>query len=344
MKLIEDIVNCRSVAIVGLAKNAGKTECLNYVLKKLHSLNHPTALSSIGLDGESVDKVSRTPKPEITIYKGMLFATSEYHYRGRRLTSEIIDIGLTSTALGRIVTAKAIIEGKSLISGPSATSSMRRLISLFHKNGSKTVLIDGALSRLSPASPAVADAMILSTGASVAASIREIVSHTKFICTLMQLPQWHGTLSDDIDSIKSGVWAIDSSENIHDLQIPSALAIEKHKEKLFEFGYTLYCCGAVSDHLLSFLSSQKQVEHIRLIVRDFTRIFASPITVNEFLRRGGQIQLLHRNQLLAVTVNPLSPKGFRLDSEKLTAHLRDMTNLPVYDLMTHDRKFHTVSA
>ena len=32
---IEEILKYNSIAIVGLAKNAGKTECLNYILRKV---------------------------------------------------------------------------------------------------------------------------------------------------------------------------------------------------------------------------------------------------------------------------------------------------------------------
>ena len=71
MPFIADIVKHKSLSIVGLEKNTGKTECLNYVLKRLSKTNNKVALTSIGIDGETRDQVKQTPKPEVTIYEGM---------------------------------------------------------------------------------------------------------------------------------------------------------------------------------------------------------------------------------------------------------------------------------
>lgn len=73
---LDSISDYRSVALVGLAKNAGKTECLNHVLRMLASKGTRTAVTSIGVDGESTDAVSATRKPEITLFEGTVFVTS----------------------------------------------------------------------------------------------------------------------------------------------------------------------------------------------------------------------------------------------------------------------------
>ena len=39
MPFIEDILKHKSLSIVGLEKNTGKTECLNYVLSRLKDCN-----------------------------------------------------------------------------------------------------------------------------------------------------------------------------------------------------------------------------------------------------------------------------------------------------------------
>lgn len=65
MRLVEDVAQCRSVAIVGLAKNAGKTECLNYILRRLALRGHATALTSIGVDGETRDSCSALQNPRL---------------------------------------------------------------------------------------------------------------------------------------------------------------------------------------------------------------------------------------------------------------------------------------
>ncbi|MBQ2490964.1 MAG: hypothetical protein II539_04640, partial [Muribaculaceae bacterium] len=85
MPFINEILNYSSLSIVGLEKNTGKTECLKYVLKRMPVDSRRIAVTSIGIDGETVDQVTRTQKPEIVLPQGMFFATSEAHYRQRRL-------------------------------------------------------------------------------------------------------------------------------------------------------------------------------------------------------------------------------------------------------------------
>jgi len=162
---INDILNYDSLSIVGLQKNTGKTECLKYVLERLPLEQRRVAVTSIGIDGETTDQVTLTQKPEIVLREGMYFGTSEAHYRQRRLVSELIDVSDESTSLGRVVTAKALTQGKILLSGPSSSMGLRRWMRDMRRHDIDLVIIDGALSRLSLASPAVSQSMILASGA-----------------------------------------------------------------------------------------------------------------------------------------------------------------------------------
>ena len=59
MSFLSEIVESKSISIVGLEKNTGKTECLNYILRNLpQSLR--VAVTSLGIDGETVDQVTKT--------------------------------------------------------------------------------------------------------------------------------------------------------------------------------------------------------------------------------------------------------------------------------------------
>ena len=121
MGFVTNISDFGSLAIVGLEKNTGKTECLNYILGQLGGQADRFALTSVGIDGESRDQVCQTAKPEIEIPEGMIFVTSEKHYREKRLAAEVLDVSLERTALGRLITARARMSGKLLLSGPSDT-------------------------------------------------------------------------------------------------------------------------------------------------------------------------------------------------------------------------------
>lgn len=164
MPFVSDIVKYDSLSIVGLEKNTGKTEALNYILRRLPSTGAKLAVTSIGIDGEQRDQVTRTPKPEITLFPGMIFSTAESYYRERRLLSNLLDISDEESSMGRILSAEVIRSGKVLLAGPSSTQGLQRWMKRMGAFGADLKIVDGALSRLSLASPAVSSAMILSTG------------------------------------------------------------------------------------------------------------------------------------------------------------------------------------
>ncbi|MGL4970500.1 MAG: hypothetical protein ACRC45_02595, partial [Cetobacterium sp.] len=178
MPFIKDIKKYRSIATIGLEKNVGKTETMNYILKRFHGEGVLAGVTSIGIDGETVDIVTDTSKPEITIYEGMVFVTSEKHYSKKRFQAEILNVSEKSTALGRVITARALGEGKVLLSGPSSGYWIKEMINEMLEKGMECVLVDGALSRMSVGSPIITEGIVLSTGASVSINQKEIIKKT----------------------------------------------------------------------------------------------------------------------------------------------------------------------
>lgn len=330
MPFIDNILSHSSVSIVGLEKNTGKTETLNYILNRLRPMDVQVALTSIGVDGEHTDSVTRTPKPEITLFDGMIFVTSEKHYSERKITSEILEVSEMRTALGRLITARAKSWGKVILSGPSDTAGIKRLIDGMARFDVQTTIVDGALSRLSLASPAVTEAMVLATGAALSANIPQLVRETRFVQQLIELPAVEAKLAGELQTIKGGIWAIDAEDRLHDLEIPSVFLLDKREEDIFRFGTRIYVSGAVSDKLLSFLRIQNK--NVELAVSDFTKLFVSQKEFNAFLKSGNSIKSVLRSKLIAVTVNPLSPSGFLLDSDTLQREMKKALNVPVYDV------------
>lgn len=326
----------RSVAIVGLAKNTGKTECLNYILRHVKDAGRRVALTSIGIDGESLDQVSQTPKPEIKVYEDMVFVTSEKHYREKRLIAEVMDISTEQTSLGRLVTARAVSPGKVLLSGPAKAESARRLIEGMRRHSVDTTIVDGALSRLSIGSPTVTDAMILATGAALSCNIPQLTRMTKYVYDRIRLPQVAPELAERLAPIESGVWAVDKDGEVRDLGIPSIFMAAGHKERLFQYGNTLYVAGVVSDNFMRFLRQQKNAAELTLVIRDFTKMFATMEAYYAYLKRGGRVEVLHSSKLLAVCVNPLAPNGYRLDSDELREAIQTSLGVPAYDVRKMD--------
>ena len=230
MGFVTNISDFGSLAIVGLEKNTGKTECLNYILGQLGGQAERFALTSVGIDGESRDQVCQTAKPEIEIPEGMIFVTSEKHYREKRLAAEVLDVSLERTALGRLITARAKMSGKLLLSGPSDTAGLKALIDLLKSRGVGTTIVDGALSRLSLASPAVTEAMILATGAAVAGNIPELVRKTKYVYELIGIEEIEKALRTRLAPLTQGVWAVRDGGEPIDLDLPSVLRLLETEE------------------------------------------------------------------------------------------------------------------
>ena len=324
-----------SLSIVGLEKNTGKTECLKYVLDRLPVQQKRMAVTSIGIDGETVDQVTRTQKPEIVLREGMFFGTSEMHYRQRRLVSELIDVSDENTSLGRVVTAKALTTGKILLSGPSSATSLKRWMTEMRRLHIDLVIIDGALSRMSSASPAVSQSMILATGAAYSANLSTLVSKTAHVVDLVNLELTDEDNIHRLLPIERGVWFIDGDGDLHSLEAMSSLSKDIRFEGMDDCK-TLYVAGALVDGFLEKVRKNKSLKQVELVVRDFTMIFVSPQQFRLFLKSGGRIRVMQKSKLIAVTVNPTSPSGYVLDSDTLCNRLSETIQLPVYDLLKNN--------
>ncbi len=333
MPFIDQILQYDSLSIVGLEKNVGKTECLNYILYRLPLDRMNIAVTSIGIDGENKDQVTSTKKPEIFLREGIYFSTAESHYRQRRLISELVEITNERSSLGRIVTGKVSVGGKVLISGPSSGLSLRRWVSGMSKFGIDLTIIDGAISRLSSASPAISKAMILSTGAALSSNINTLVQKTKFVVEMIGLDKLNDPSRDALCDIEKGVWGVDSDGNIVDFQLTSALALNNLKIDITQGMKIIYTVGALTDKLLNLVSDSKNIKDVTLVVKDFTKIFVSESAYRVFCSRGGKIEVLQKSKLIAVCVNPTAPNGYVLDSDILCGKLQEAIKLPVYDIV-----------
>ena len=332
MPFMEKIRGCRSLSIVGLEKNTGKTVSLNYVLGRLAEMGISTAVTSIGVDGEQTDSVYATAKPEVRLYEGMRFITSERHYRLRRLVSEIEWIDKRRTALGRLVTARVLSGGMALLSGAAATGILREQIEEQKRDGVELTVVDGALSRLSLASPTVTDAMILATGAAVSPNLQQLVSKTRFVVRMIGLDEVTEKERETLSGVGNGLWALDGEGVAHDLGVRSVFMLSGANNDLYRYGTRLFASGAVSDRLLKMLAAKEEVKETTLIVRDFTKLFITPEVYADYTKRGGELKVLQRSRLIALTLNPTSPHGYAVDSEKACGALEEALGMPVYDV------------
>ncbi|MEJ5267184.1 MAG: hypothetical protein WHW07_05205 [Bacteroidales bacterium] len=332
MPFIDKILVSRSLSIVGMEKNTGKTECLNYVIYRLKEKEKIIGLTSIGIDGESVDQVTETPKPEIEIYPGTIFITSEKHYKQKQLTAEILDITQKSTALGRLITARAKDFGKVICSGPSQTVWLKEIIDKTRDMGVDLFLVDGALSRKSSASPSITESMILTTGAAVAPGIDDIVKKTAFLVKLINIESFDTEHHEILMGKEKGLYIITKDNELIDTCIESGLFADKISPEFINKASAIFLSGILTDRFIELIRVQNTKKKIVILVKDFTKIFISKEKYYGFLRSGGEIRVLLKPNLIAICINPLSPFGYKLDSNLLADKLHDEIKLPIYDI------------
>ncbi len=330
---IGEIKKYNSLSIVGLEKNTGKTVCLNYILDRLPSDNYSVAVTSIGIDGESKDAVTSTAKPEIVLKEGTYFSTSEAFYSRKSVLSELKEITSESSSLGRIVTAKVLREGKVLLSGPSSSQGLSRWVDGMKKYNVNLTIVDGALSRLSSASPIISESLILTTGAAYSSDMATLVRRTKYIVELVELEKVEDSLIDRFINKDRGVWGIGEDGSMIDFKVESSLAVEKIKDDITAGVRVVFVGGALTDRFVDILLSSKQCSGLVLVVKDFTKIFVNELIYRSFIKRGGKLKVLQRSKLIAVCVNPVAPNGVVLSSEQLCKSLAEVVKVPVYDLV-----------
>jgi len=335
MPFIQNILKYNSISIVGTAKNTGKTTCLNYVIKRLKEENVNFAVTSIGVDGEERDVLYQTPKPRITLCKNMIFITSEEDYANKEFPADILDVSKRTTPLGKLITARANGNGNVVLSGPSDSKWLSEVISGMEKYGVRLTLVDGALSRMSLASPAITDAMILCTGAACSAQLRELIQKTKFRCQLIELEKVENKIQEQLMPLENDLWQLNNKTNQWEKICNSVFTLEKESKNKLENLKTVYVSGAVTNNFIKILSTKKS-QNTQLIIRDFTKLFVEPATFQKFVRRGGSIKVLQKPKLLAVCTNPVSPEGIRLNPTVLKEEMQVVLQVPVYDIKMVD--------
>lgn len=335
MPFIHNIEGLRSLAIVGTAKNTGKTETLNYLLRRIPE-EYPQlklGITSIGIDGEKRDQVTETDKPEIVLKRGMIFATAEQFFRLKRLPVEILEVERDlTTSIGKLILSEARGKGKVLLAGPPSNSGIREMIKRMNKWGSELCIIDGALARLSLASPSVADGMILATGAAYSAQPELLIQRTKELYALTQLPSLHDhALALKLEGEEEGIRVIDKEGRVSNPGFRSALLPKMWEDTGWLSGCdTIFIPGVIHDNLLDRL---RLVKHLRcLVVKDFTRVFASGAMIRKYLGSGKELICLDETRVVAVTFNPQAPSGYRLNSDEMCARLHEAIGVPVYDV------------
>jgi hypothetical protein len=328
-----------TLAIVGLAKNAGKTVTLNTLIREAAVSNLVLAVSSYGRDGEDTDVITLKKKPRIFIPPETYFITTEKLFEKSNLQASIfMDTGI-DTLLGRVKIYKSGSVGDTVeLAGVNRCSMMIKIKKLLPDNIG-LFLIDGALDRFSSAMPSLVQAMILVTGAVVGNTVEMIVQKTMEKVMLYTLPDCNSyTQNIRVTNIlKSGKSSLIRNSTTIGLNFGISGGDSVSASNIVKSGDVLVLNGALTDALVEPFILSNKVSDFTIIVRDNTRIFLNPRNIKILMNKNIVIRVFKSVRLIAITVNPYSPYGFRIDSDYLVQTLKlTLLNagidLPVFDV------------
>ena len=334
---LKEINKYKIISIIGLAKNVSKTTTLNYLIKNLKGFK--LGLTSIGRDGEKYDVITELPKPRIFIKKGTIVATARQSFEASEVRIEILKTTEFNTPLGEILILKALSDGFIELAGPSINKNLQEICLELMNLGCDLILIDGAFDRRSYATPSISDATILSTGASVSEDMQNVINLTVHTIELLNLESEEDNeiinIAQDILK-KSKVGIIDNKNSIKLLNVLTPLDAAKDIAKVLnENSKYIVIKGALTNKLLEDLMSlTEKYKEVTFLVEDATKLFLSKKIMKKFQQKGGIIKVLNPIKVIAVTINPTSPLGYRFEKNTFLNLMKKNLDVPVFDLGT----------
>jgi hypothetical protein len=315
----------KRLALVGLAKNTGKTVALTALLGELEQRGRRVGVTSVGRDGEARDVIDRRiEKPRIALAAGSLVATTDGLLRASSLAHELLEHTHVRTPMGQVLIARLKDGGAIEVAGPSAAADVRTVSDAMLGYGAEQVLIDGAVDRRAASSPKVTDGLVLATGAVLSEDIDEVVTKTKDAVDLVRLPQAPDTTGPDTLALPPHFALTSDDKKIGDLLDANPSATN------------LVANGALPAQFLDALASaaHRRRRTLAVVAEDPTKVFLTDHGPSWYAHHNIAIQVARPITLAAITVNPVAPQSHRFDTVRLQTLLRDaITGVPLFDVL-----------
>ncbi len=321
MSLVELLGSSRRVAVVGLAKNTGKTETLGAILRELEQLGRTVGVTSVGRDGEARDAIdARIEKPRLRLAAGSLVATTDALLRASALGYELVEETGIRTPLGRVVVVRLVEGGAIEVAGPSAAQDVRAVADAMLGCGAEQVLVDGAIDRRAASSPAVCDGLVMCTGAVLHQEIERVVAITRDAVDLVRLP-------------------VVGDAGVRSVVLPARFALTGSAQEISELLRAnpgtdrLVARGAVHEPFLLELLGALRGRPLEVVVEDSTKVFLSERECEWYRRQGVSLRVLAPIGLRAVTLNPVAPQSHSFESRRLRGLLEgELPGVAVVDV------------
>ncbi len=306
------------VSVMGLAKNTGKTVALNHLLARAAADGVAVGLSSIGRDGEARDAVFDFPKPPVLVWPGTLVATARSTLARAVPRLRIVDATGVTSPMGEIAIVQALESGAMEVAGASHGVDQRRLIDQLLRCGASQVFLDGALGRSQHATPALADGVVLATGAALGGSIADVLRRTCDRIRLLGIPQADAGVRATCGALfqRGGValWRPEG-DPLFEAAVPSLNAAPLLLEHAQGPVGMLACSGAVGQGLWqAFEVLAERHPGLVLVVADGTRLFVEAADLNRLQARGASLVAMRPIRIAGIALNPFSPQGAAFDA------------------------------
>lgn len=343
VKLSELIINknIKTVSIIGLAKNTGKTVTLNQLIEELYLKGYKLGLLSYGRDGESIDLITGQEKPPVKIYPGNFFITAERALNGTKIKYKKIKSTNISSTMGSVNLYKSLSEGEVQLVGVNRLSQLIYVRDLLF-NKVDYLLIDGALDRRSSALPKISGAVVLSTGAVIGENLSDVIEKTKYEVAKLKLPTLNNTddliILKEFDQNKESVLWTDRDEIIS-FKTPTSLLLLKEIEgylKESERGIKyIFINGAFTNTISRRIIDLKK-GCITVIIPDSTKLFLDKMEYNKLLKNNIKLKVLYPLNLIALTINPYNPEGKNLDQDQFLNNIVKNFAIPVFNVKSKE--------
>ena len=319
-----------------MAKNAGKTTALNFLIEEAMDEGIVLGITSTGRDGETQDLVTGTEKPRVYLDQGTIVSVPSQLYGLADAGLEILRRTPYSTAIGELLICRVQDAGYVQIAGPVINAETKKLCQDMFSLGCELIMIDGAIDRKSIASPETSDAIILATGAVLSRSMKKVVEETAHIVQLYSIPEFEGEpqVSEFIrnDNYEHIIAFNDKGEG-KVLDLITGLGAARYIDDAIEEDTKyIFIPGAFTNSVVADISN-KHLKQVEFILKDPTKIFMNIMDWGQLRKRGFKVRVLKNIEIAAITVNPWAPQGYTFDSDALIDAMKALLpDMPIIDV------------
>ena len=229
---------------------------------------------------------------------------------------------------------EAITTGLCLVAGPSTINELSFLISKLEKYKVVKILIDGALFRKSIASFKIADAAILSTGASYSKNIDKVVEDTSLLLDELMLSKVDNTLYNLLKNEKQSL-LMDNQYNKTIIELDTLLNNEDVlKEYLNSKSKYLYITGALSIKMIQLIIDKRfELNELTIIVQDATHIIVDADYLKKLKLTNTKVLVINKINIPLLTYNPYSSLGYEFNNLEFKSKLQNKIKIPIINVL-----------